>query len=201
MIIRNFNIVITSYNSNSLFLGGGLIKPIDGFNLLVTLRGHKDAHAGEELVGIEEIELALSSYEPVLYIKESQYPNVILVELTMDPEEAVAILNEAPTTVISKVVPIDVVVKTRRDTILERVLLTAREKMSSENSFVVRCDLRGREYIESKEELIETVTDELLNNVDSIVDETNPDWVVQIEVVGEDTGISILKPHQILKKI
>jgi tRNA acetyltransferase TAN1 len=167
----------------------------------VTLRGHKDAHAGEELVGIEEIELALSSYEPVLYIKESQYPNVILVELTMDPEEAVAILNEAPTTVISKVVPIDVVVKTRRDTILERVLLIAREKMSSENSFVVRCDLRGREYIESKEELIETVTDELLNNVDSIVDETNPDWVVQIEVVGEDTGISILKPHQILKKI
>lgn len=201
MIIHNFNIVITPYNSNSLFLGGGLIKPIDGFNLLVTLRGHKDAHAGEELVGIEEIELALSSYEPVLYIKESQYPNVILVELTMDPEEAVAILNEAPTTVISKVVPIDVVVKTRRDTILERVLLTAREKMSSENSFVVRCDLRGREYIESKEELIETVTDELLNNVDSIVDETNPDWVVQIEVVGEDTGISILKPHQILKKI
>jgi tRNA acetyltransferase TAN1 len=167
----------------------------------VTLRGHKDAHAGEELVGIEEIELALSSYEPVLYIKESQYPNVILVELTMNPEEAVAILNEAPTTVISKVVPIDVVVKTRRDTILERVLLTAREKMSSENSFVVRCDLRGREYIESKEELIETVTDELLNNVDSIVDETNPDWVVQIEVVGEDTGISILKPYQILKKI
>ena len=201
MIIHNFNIVITPYNSNSLFLGGGLIKPIDGFNLLVTLRGHKDAHAGEELVGIEEIELALSSYEPVLYIKESQYPNVILVELTMDPEEAVAILNEAPTTVISKVVPIDVVVKTRRDSILERVLLTAREKMSSENSFVVRCDLRGREYIESKEELIETVTDELLNNVDSIVDETNPDWVVQIEVVGEDTGISILKPHQILKKI
>ena len=201
MIIHNFNIVITPYNSNSLFLGGGLIKPIDGFNLLVTLRGHKDAHAGEELVGIEEIELALSSYEPVLYIKESQYPNVILVELTMDPEEAVAILNEAPTTVISKVVPIDVVVKTRRDTILERVLLTAKEKMSSENSFVVRCDLRGREYIESKEELIETVTDELLNNVDSIVDETNPDWVVQIEVVGEDTGISILKPHQILKKI
>lgn len=167
----------------------------------MTLRGHKDAHAGEELVGIEEIELALSSYEPVLYIKESQYPNVILVELTMNPEEAVAILNEAPTTVISKVVPIDVVVKTRRDTILERVLLTAREKMSSENSFVVRCDLRGREYIESKEELIETVTDELLNNVDSIVDETNPDWVVQIEVVGEDTGISILKPYQILKKI
>jgi Predicted RNA-binding protein, contains THUMP domain len=166
----------------------------------VTLQGHKDAHAGEELVGIEEIELALSSYEPVLYIKESQYPNVILVELTMDPKEAVAILKEAPTTVISKGVPIDFVVKTRMDSILERVLLIAGEKMSSEDSFVVRSDLRGREYIESKEELIETISNELLNKIDATIDEINPDWIVQIEVVGDDTGISVLKPYEILKK-
>jgi len=199
--IHNFNILIITYNSNSLFLGGGHIRPIDGFNLLVTLQGHKDSHAGEELVGIEEIELALSSYEPVLYIKESQYPNVILVELTMDTAEAVTILNEAPTTVVSKVVPIDTVVKTRMDTILEKILVIAREKMSPEDSFVVRCDLRGREYIKSKEELIEAVSNELLNNIDVIVDRMNPDWVVQIEIVGDDTGFSILKPHEILKKI
>lgn len=167
----------------------------------MTLQGHKDAHAGEELVGIEEIELALSSYEPVLYIKESQYPNVILVELTMDPKEAVAILKEAPTTVISKGVPIDVVVKTRMDSILERVLLIAGEKMSSEDSFVVRSDLRGREYVESKEELIETISNELLNKIDATIDEINPDWIVQIEVVGDDTGISVLKPYEILKKV
>ncbi|MGZ7068770.1 MAG: THUMP domain-containing protein, partial [Methanobacterium sp.] len=101
-------------------IGGEIIKPIDGFNLLVTIQGHKDHDTGEELIGIEEIELALSSYEPVLYIKESHYPNVILVELTMDPEEAVAILKEAPTTVINKVVPIDTVVKTQMDSILEK---------------------------------------------------------------------------------
>ncbi len=201
MTIHNFNILIITYNNTSLFLGGGRIRPIDGFNLLVTLQGHKDTRAGEELVGIEEIELALSSYEPVLYIKESQFPNVILVELTMDPEEAVTILNEAPTTVISKVVPVDVVVKTRMSIILEKVLVIAREKMNSEDSFVVRCDLRGREYIESKEELIEAVSNELLNNLDVRLDELYPDWVVQIEVVGDDTGISVLKPNQILKKI
>ncbi|WP_424355647.1 THUMP domain-containing protein [Methanobacterium sp. MBAC-LM] len=201
MITHNFNILIITYNSNSFLLGGGRIKPIDGFNLLVTLQGHKDSHAGEELVGIEEIELALSSYEPVLYIKESQYPNVVLVELTMDPEEAVAILSEAPTTVVSKVVPIDAVIKTRMDSIWERAMLIAREKMNSDDSFVVRCDLRGREYIESKNELIEKVTNELLNNMDIRADEINPGWIVQIEVVGEDTGVSVLKPHQILKKI
>ena len=119
----------------------------------------------------------------------------------MDPEEAVTILNEAPTTVVSKVIPIDVVVKTRMDAILEEALVIAREKMSSEDSFVVRSDLRGREYIKSKEEIIEAVSNELLNKLDVIMDEMNPNWIVQIEVVGEDTGISVLKPHQLLKKI
>lgn len=181
------------------------IKPVDGFNLLVTVQGHKDSYTGEDLIGIEEIELALSSYEPVLYIKESQYPNVILVELTMDPEEAVAILKEAPTTVISKVIPIDSVVKTQMDAILEKVLVLARKKMNPNDSFVVRCDLRGRRYIDSKEELIEAVTNELIDKLDESLDPQsldtqNPDWIIQIEVVGDDTGISVLKPHQILKK-
>ncbi|MGZ7109345.1 MAG: THUMP domain-containing protein, partial [Methanobacterium sp.] len=146
------------------------------------------------------------SYEPVLYIKESHYPNVILVELTMDPEEAVAILKEAPTTVINKVVPIDTVVKTQMDSILEKSWDIARKKMSDGDTFVVRADLRGREYIQSKEELIETVANELIDKLDQNLDPQslntdNPDWIVQIEVVGEDTGISVLKPHQLLKKI
>ncbi len=93
---------------------------------------------------MEEIELALSSYEPVLYIKESQYPNVILVELTMDPEEAVAILKDAPTTVISKVIPIDFVVKTQMDAILEKTWALAREKMNPNDLFVVRGRLKRK---------------------------------------------------------
>lgn len=185
--------------------GGVLIKPVDGFNLLVTIQGHKDSNTGEELIGIEEIELALSSYEPVLYIKESQYPNVVLVELTMDPEEAVAILKEAPTTVISKVVPIDTVVKTQMDTILEKTWAIAREKMNSGDTFVVRADLRGRRHIKSKEELIEAVSNELIDKLEGnldpqTLDTKDPDWIVQLEVVGDDTGISVLKPYQLLKK-
>ena len=183
-----------------------IIKPIDGFNLLVTIQGHKDSYIGEELIGIEEIELALSSYEPVLYIKESQYPNVILVELTMDPDEAVAILKEAPTTVISKVIPIDEVVKTNMDSILEKAWAISREKMDPGDTFVVRADLRGREYIQSEEELIEAVSTELLDKLDHELDPQslntpNHDWIVFIEVVGEDTGISVLRPHEFLKKI
>lgn len=200
LTVHNFNISYL-HIYRCLYLGGGHIQPKDGFNLLLTLQGRKDDYSGEEVVGIEEIELALSSYEPFLYIKESEYPNVVLVELSMDPDEAVMILKEAPTTVVSKVVPIDLVVRTRLDTILEKVLETANEKMNSGDSFVVRCDLRGRKYIKSKEELIEKVTEELIDKLEVVLDKKNPDWVVQIEIVGEDTGLSVLEPHRILKKI
>lgn len=184
-----------------LVFGGEHIQPKDTFNLLITLQGQKSAIAGEEVIGIEEIELALSSYEPFLYIKESEYPNVVLVELSMDPEEAVVILKEAPTTVVSKVIPIDIVINTRRDLILEKILKIAMEKMDPGDSFVVRCDLRGRKYIKSEEELTKAISDELIQKLNAYPDKTNPTWVVQVEIVGEETGISILEPWKILKKI
>jgi len=119
----------------------------------------------------------------------------------MDPEEAVVILKEAPTTVVSKVVPIDMVVRTRKDVILEKILKIAMEKMDPGDSFVVRCDLRGRKYIESKEDLIKAISDELIQKLNAYPDSKNPKWVVQVEIVGEDTGISVLEPYKIIKKI
>lgn len=168
---------------------------------MVTLRGHKDENVGEELLGIEEIELALSSYEPVLNIKESDFPNVVLIDLGMDPKDATRILKDTPTTVISKVVPIEMVVRTRIPGIMEKVVKLASEKMKAGDSFVVRCDLRGRKYVKSKDELISVVSEELIGKLDVIENEKNPDWIVQIEVVGENTGIGVLKSHEILKKL
>jgi tRNA acetyltransferase TAN1 len=118
----------------------------------------------------------------------------------MEPEEAVMILKEVPTTVVSKVIPIDIVVSTRKDIILEKILKIAREKMDPGDSFVVRCDLRGHKYIKSKEELIKSISDQLIQNLNGYPDKKNPKWVVQVEVVGDDTGISILEPYKILKK-
>ena len=55
------------------------MKPTETFNLLVTLKGQKDDSSGEELVGIEEIEMALEGNEKVLNVKESNFPNVVLI--------------------------------------------------------------------------------------------------------------------------
>jgi len=176
------------------------MKPTENFNFLITLKGHKDDNVGEELLGIEEIELALQKDEPTLNIKDSEFPNVLLIDLSMDPELALDILKKTTTTVISKIVIIDEVVRTRSNIIKEKALQIANQKIKPGSSIAVRCDLRGRKYIESKDELIKVISNELLDNLNLEENFVKPDWVVQIEVIGENTGISVSKPSDILKK-
>jgi tRNA acetyltransferase TAN1 len=177
------------------------MKPTETFNLLVTLKGQKDETAGEELLGIEEIEKALGNNENVLNVKESKFPNVVLIDLSMEPLDAVKMIGIAPTTVISKVVLIENVVRTRLENILEKVTILAGDRVVADDSFKVICDLRGRKYIKSKEELVEKISEELIEKFDLKTGVKDPDWIVQIEVVGENTGISMLNPEMILKKI
>ena len=151
-------------------------------------------------MGIEEIDQALQNYEIVLNIKESNFPNVILLDLSLGTQEALKLLENAPTTVISKIVPIETVVRTRLDSILEKVANLASDKVTSGDSFNVICDLRGRKYIESKDDLVNQISQELIEKFNLNPENKDPDWIVQIEVVGENTGISILSPDKILKK-
>lgn len=176
------------------------MKPTKNFNLLVTLKGHKSEVSGEEVLGIGEIESELKKYEPILNINESEYPNVLLIDLSMDPRKALQILKNSTTTVISKIVIIDEVVRTRPSLIKEKVLQIANHKIESGSSFAVRCDLRGHKYIKSKNDLIELISNELVENLNLEENSTNPDWVVQIEIIGENTGISVSRPSDILKK-
>jgi tRNA acetyltransferase TAN1 len=145
--------------------------------------------------------MALQYDEKVLNIKESNFPNVILIDLAMEPLDAVKLLENAQTTVISKVVLIENVVRTRLDIILEKILDLAGNRIVSGDSFKVICDLRGRKYIKSREELIEKISEELIEKFEAVNDDTDSDWIIQVEVVGENTGISILNPEMIPKKL
>ena len=145
--------------------------------------------------------MALKNDEQVLNIKESNFPNVILIDLAMEPLDAVKLLENAQTTVISKVVLIENVVRTRLDIILEKILDLASNRIVSGDTFKVICDLRGRKYIKSRDELIDKISDELTEKLDAKPDGPDADWVVQVEVVGENTGISILNPEMIPKKL
>jgi tRNA acetyltransferase TAN1 len=177
------------------------VKPTESFNLLVTFKGRKTEDTGEELLGIEEIELALQNEENLFTIKETVFYNVVLVQSDSDPLKITKILAESPTTVISKIVPLEVVVRTQEDLITEKVIKLSREKIKSGETFIVRGDLRGRGHIESKEELLTSITQKITEELQIEMDVNEPDWVVQIEVVGENTGISVLNPDDIVKKV
>ena len=145
--------------------------------------------------------MALKYHEKVLNVKESNFSNVLLIDLAMEPLDAVKLIGNAPTTVISKVVLIEKVVRTRLDSILEKVIDLAGDRVVSGDSFRVICDLRGRKYIKSKEDLVERISEELIERFNLQYNGPDVDWVVQVEVVGENTGICMLNPEMILKKI
>ncbi|AEG17945.1 MAG: THUMP domain-containing protein [Methanobacterium paludis] len=176
------------------------IRPNEYFDLLVTFQSHNENFEGEELFGIEEIEMALQSREITCYIKESECLNGVLVELNMDPVTAAMKIMDSPTRFLHKIIIINKVVRTRMDYILEKVVELAMNKMAEDDTFAVRCDLMGRRLIKSEEELFNMVTQELIEKLNFKCDEINPDWVVQIEVIGENTGISVLKPTELFKK-
>ncbi|ADP77114.1 THUMP domain protein [Methanothermus fervidus DSM 2088] len=159
---------------------------------MVTFAGRK----GEEIVGSEEIELLLKDYEPVLDIKESNFPNLLLINLTMDPKLAVKIIANANLPNISKIIPIEAVVKTNINSIVNKVVNLCRKKVKANDTFSVRCDLRGSEI--NKDEVVEKVEEALTDELNLIPDK-NGKWVIQIEIVGKITGISVLKPDEFFK--
>ncbi len=177
------------------------MNPTERFNLLVTFKGHKTAIAGEELLGIEEIEFALQDEKNLFDIKETEFQNVVLIESSTDSLVIARELADAATTVISKIVPIDLVVRTRPDLIEEKVLNISKDKIKKGETFIVRGDVRGRERIKSKEKFLSSISREITEKLGVEMDKNSPDWIIQIEVVGENTGISVLKPENIFKKL
>ncbi len=193
---------VTTINEDVGFKNENM-EPSEYFDLLVafqSLNKNLDEKYDEELLGIKEIELALQNNEFLFYIKESECLDVVLIELNMDVMAAATKIMDSPTKVISEIVPINEVVKTRMDYILKKAVELAGNKMIEDDSFTVRYDIRGERHLKSEEELFANVKQELIEKLNLTYDEVNPDWVVQIEVVGENTGISVLKPTELFKK-
>ena len=65
-------------------------------------------------------------------------------------------------------------------------------KIPEDQSF--RITIEKRHTSLSSSEIIETAA----KNVNRRVDLKNPDWIILIEIIGAYTGISVLKPDQVL---
>jgi tRNA acetyltransferase TAN1 len=145
----------------------------------------------EELVGIEEIEGALKDSVPELYIKETEFLDVVMVELGSDSEEAAKMLRKSNPKTITRIVPINLVVKTDLNEIVTNLKVLASEKMDPGDKFTIKSLQTNLE-----EESVNIPCDKLVNELKNLklkFNEKNPKWNIYIEIIGENTGLSIVK--------
>lgn len=170
---------------------------VDNFNMIVTFK-EIDGIFSTEVLGIEELEYALQKCNFVFYIKESAYYDVITVEICDDPLKAVNELSNFPCKFIENVVPVDCVVNTSMENIIESTVLCAINKVKDGESFDLKCKTRGKKDICSQKELEVQISEKITNIIQVEPAGNKPDWMIMVEVVGEKTGISVNKPENMI---
>jgi len=186
-------------------------KNVDCFVLMVKFKEDGDfAEYGikgikTEDKGIEEIETALTSTGAWFYITESEFYDIVTVEMNVNPAETINQLRKTSTIAIERAVPLDSVVSSPVESVIKDILKLASQKIDKNESFTVQCQLkdeglRGLDSIISPDKLINQISGELYDKLNLEYHNKNTDWIIQIEELGEDTGIAVCRPDEILMK-
>ena len=125
-------------------------------------------------------------------------PGLLLVKTKLNPYEASKkigeIARERPWDVryTLKLTPIDAVTSDNEEEIRRVAVDLALRKIRENETF--RITINKRLSSLSSRKLIENIAKEINRKVDL----KNPDKILQIEIIGKDVGISVLKPDDII---
>jgi tRNA acetyltransferase TAN1 len=125
---------------------------------------------------------------------------MILVRTSLDPLTVISKLKELVASepwqvrYILRVLPIQVVVPTRLDTITD----ATSELISKigKDTFRVTVEKRHNNSLGSMQ-IIKSIAE----RIDNRVNLEEPDWVILVQVLGAVTGVSILRPNQIFSSV
>jgi tRNA acetyltransferase TAN1 len=167
---------------------------LGGFNLIVSTSRFREEEAQDEILELLDM---LGDSEAEAEITEIK--GLLIVETRLDPFEVVNSLKEIVASepwqvrYILRVLPIEVVVPTELDAISQ-----AAKKLAGKigkDSFRITVEKR-HSPIESIE-VIEAVAGE----IESKVDLENPGWIVLIQIVAGQSGVSVIKPDQMFSSV
>jgi len=165
---------------------------MEDFNLLIsTSRGNENNACSEIWFLLGE----LGDRESL--VDKTEVSGLIVAKTNLDPFKAVEglrnLLKERPREFryVLKVLPIEIVVRTRIEEI-KRAAAKLHHKILENETFRVTVEKRHSNI--STRDLIEAAVE----NLDRKVDLSNPDKIILIEVLGRLTGISVIKPNDIL---
>jgi tRNA acetyltransferase TAN1 len=161
-------------------------------NLIVTCARHLEPETQEEISRILGI---LGDLEPVITI--TSMSGILTVKTKLDPILVVAKIQELildePWSIryCLRIIPIHKVSETIIEEIEEKIS-ELREMISKGDTYRISIEKRNSSI--SSQELITKIANKFENKVSL----ENPDKIIQIEILGAKTGISILKKSDIL---
>lgn len=168
---------------------------MDKFNLIVSTFRFREEDAEDEI-----LELLDKFGDPTAESGIIEIKGMILVRTSLDPLAVISKLKELVASepwqvrYILRVLPIQVVVPTRLDTITD----AASELISKigKDTFRVTVEKRHNNSLGSMQ-IIKSIAERLDNKVNL----EEPDWVILIQVLGAVTGVSILRPNQMFSSV
>jgi tRNA acetyltransferase TAN1 len=162
------------------------------FNLLATTSRGNEAYARSELSHLLE-----QIGEPTPVVERTGISGLIVIRTSLNPFDVVkrfrGILRERPYEFryTLRVIPIEKIVRTELSEIQNAVAELSSEIRPRET---FRVTVEKRFTGKSTKDIIEAAAAEIKNKVNL----TKPDRILLIEVVGRITGVSVIKPEDIL---
>jgi tRNA acetyltransferase TAN1 len=166
------------------------------FNLLVTTYRHREYDA------VDELNVILQRFNiDVEMIEIQNVSGIILALANLNPFELIAkfkdLLTEEPWQFryILRVLHIERALYTDLKNIEREVENLTMKKIEVNDSFKISVEKRHTST--RSKEIISSIANKLQNKVSL----ENPDWIILIEIIGNKTGISILKERDIFNSI
>jgi tRNA acetyltransferase TAN1 len=166
------------------------------FNLLVTTYRHREYDA------VDELNVLLQRFNiDVEMIEIQNVSGIILALANLNPFDLITkfkeLLTEEPWQFryILRVIPIERALYTDLKNIEREVENLTMKKIEVNDSF--RISVEKRHTSTRSKEIISSIANKLQNKVSL----ENPDWIILIEIIGNKTGISILKERDIFNSI
>jgi tRNA(Ser,Leu) C12 N-acetylase TAN1 len=169
------------------------IKTTEKFELMVIFDDSDGEELDEEVIGITELEQTLENVNLQLYIKESECSNVVFVECERNCVEAAKELKNTPVKRISRIIPINIALKTNFDDIILKIKELSLNIIKSGDTYNIKCDVMKNTDL--TEEQIKNAINNELKELNMIYDDKKHKWEIYIGVIGENTGLSILKSN------
>jgi tRNA acetyltransferase TAN1 len=160
--------------------------------LIITCARHLEPETQEEITRILG---EFGDSEPEITI--TSMSGIITAKTKLDPVEVVEKIQELiidePWSIryCLRIIPIQIVSETKIDAIEEKISELV-EKIPKEDSYRISIEKRNSDI--SSQELITKIAKNIKNKVSL----ENPDKIIQIEILGGITGMSILKKSDIL---